>query len=129
MSSVKEASHRRIYFDYNATSPVLPEVLERLVAWAENLSGNPSSIHASGRTARYAIEESRETLARFLNAEDPECIIFTSGATEANWLALTSSLNRKATNRVKIVCSAIEHPSVLQNIKHICAANDFVLEL
>jgi cysteine desulfurase len=94
------------YLDHNATTPVRPEAA-RAVAEAMMVLGNPSSVHGAGRAARKVLEESRETVAAFAKAK-PAGVIFTSGGTEANNLALTG-LGRKL-----VVASAIEHPSVLK---------------
>ncbi|MBI3541476.1 MAG: cysteine desulfurase [Deltaproteobacteria bacterium] len=78
---------RRVYLDYNATSPVAPEVLEAMKPYFSDSFGNPSSLHAEGAKARKALEESRETIAGILKTK-PDEIIFTSGGTEANNLAI-----------------------------------------
>jgi cysteine desulfurase len=96
----------RAYLDYNATAPLRPEVREAMVA-ALSLAGNPSSVHAEGRAARAAIEAARAKVARLLRAR-PEDVIFTSGGTEANVLALAPG---GADDRLHV--SAVEHPSVL----------------
>ncbi|HWK43835.1 MAG TPA: cysteine desulfurase family protein [Stellaceae bacterium] len=92
------------YLDHNATAPVRPEVIDALVAALAD-GGNPSSVHGAGRRARRAVEQARVTLAAALGA-DPAAIVFTSGATEANHLALAG------TGRRRVLVSAIEHPSV-----------------
>lgn len=94
------------YLDHNATTPVRPEAV-RAVADALGLAGNPSSVHGAGRAARRLLEESRETIAALVHA-DPAGVIFTSGGSEANGLALTG-LGRRT-----VIASAIEHPSVLK---------------
>src|SRR5205823_9075976 len=77
----------RAYFDWNATALLRPEAHAATVA-ALGCVGNPSSIHAEGRAARRLIDQARENVAELVAAE-PECVIFTSGGTEANVLALT----------------------------------------
>jgi cysteine desulfurase len=96
----------RAYLDYNATAPLRPEAGEAMVA-ALSLCGNPSSVHAEGRTARAAIETAREKVAALLRAR-PEDVIFTSGGTEANALGLAPQ-----TRHERLCVSAVEHPSVL----------------
>jgi cysteine desulfurase len=96
----------RVYLDYNATAPLRPEVRDAMVA-ALSIYGNPSSVHAEGRQARAAIESAREKVARLLRAR-PENIIFTSGGTEANALALAPTEEDQP-----LYVSAVEHPSVL----------------
>ena len=94
----------RAYFDWNATAPLRPEAREAMVA-ALGRTGNASSVHGEGRAARALIEKARTDVAALVGAE-PAGVIFTSGATEANMLALTPSLGDA------LFVSAIEHPSV-----------------
>src|SRR5215467_9097487 len=96
----------RIYLDWNATAPPRPDACEAMLA-ALDVTGNPSSVHAEGRVARRLIEEAREKVAALVGAE-PRNVVFTSGGTEANVLALSPSARTK-----KLLVSAIEHPSVL----------------
>jgi cysteine desulfurase len=95
-----------IYMDYNASVPIRPEAAAA-VASALAIGGNPSSVHGHGRAARRLIEDARERVAAAIGAAAP-AIIFTSGATEANALAIRGS------GRARILVSAIEHDSVLQ---------------
>jgi len=80
--------NQRSYLDYNATAPLRDEVRDAVIA-ALSLYGNPSSVHAEGRAARAAIEAARVKVARLVGAT-PEDVIFTSGGTEANALALAA---------------------------------------
>lgn len=100
-----------IYLDHNATTPVLPEVLEAMLPWLSSEWGNPSSIHAAGRSARRAIEVARTKVAALLGAS-PDQVIFTSGATEANNSAIHSALLRDPEKR-HVVTSAVEHSAIL----------------
>lgn len=102
---------RRIYLDNSATTPVDPEVLEEMLPYLSGKFGNASSIHFYGQEARSAIDKARHQVASLINAR-PNEIIFTSGGTEANNLAIRGLLeaNRKYGN--KVITSAIEHPSV-----------------
>jgi cysteine desulfurase len=93
-----------VYMDYNATVPVRPAAAEAVVA-ALAIGGNPSSVHGPGRAARRVVEDAREQVAAALGAV-PAAIVFTSGATEANALALVGS------GRRRILVSAIEHDSL-----------------
>lgn len=94
------------YLDHNATTPIRPEA-ELAVVRALKAGGNPSAVHAAGRAARSLIEDAREQVALLVGA-DPAGVIFTSGGTEANALALAGL-------RIpRILASAIEHPSVLR---------------
>ena len=97
----------RSYLDYNATAPLRPEVRDAMVA-AFDTYGNPSSVHAEGREARALIEAARAKVAALAGAS-PEDVIFTSGGSEANALALAA----QAGEAWHCYMSAIEHPSVL----------------
>jgi cysteine desulfurase len=102
----------RIYLDWNATTPLRPEAREAMAA-AMDLSGNPSSVHAEGRRARTLVEDARATIAGAVGALARN-VIFTSGGTEANALALTPGLRRASGAPVeRLAVSAIEHASVL----------------
>ena len=102
----------RTYLDWNATAPLRREAREAMAA-AMDLSGNPSSVHAEGRQARRLVEDARVAIAGAVGAL-PRNVIFTSGGTEANALALTPGLRRTSGPPVqKLVVSAIEHASVL----------------
>jgi cysteine desulfurase len=100
---------RRIYLDNNATTPVVPEVLDAMLPYWSTEFGNASSMHQEGRLARHAIETARETIADLLEAS-PEQVIFTSGGTEANNLAILGLAGQPP---AQLVTSSIEHPSVL----------------
>jgi cysteine desulfurase len=92
-----------VYLDWNATSPPLREVIEAMAEAAQRTWGNPASVHGSGRAARDVVESAREEVARLVDAS-PRDVIFTSGGTEANNLALHAA--------PALVTSALEHPSV-----------------
>jgi cysteine desulfurase len=102
------------YLDHAATTPMLPEALD---AMTDELArtGNPSSLHASGRRARRVVEESRETLAAAVGARPSE-VVFTSGGTEADNLAVKGlywSRRRADPRRVRVLASAVEHHAVM----------------
>ena len=99
----------RAYFDWNATAPLRPEARAAMLA-ALDAPRNASSVHAEGRATRKIVEEARAKIAALAGAE-PQNVIFTSGATEANMLALTPSIGG-APPRDRLFVSAIEHPSV-----------------
>jgi cysteine desulfurase len=102
----------RVYLDWNATTPLRPEVRAAMAA-AWDISGNPSSVHAEGRQARKLVEAARDSIAGGVGAL-PRNVVFTSGGTEANALALTSGLRRGAgAPAERLMVSAIEHASVL----------------
>jgi len=100
----------RRYLDHNATCPPLDSVLEAMRKVATQTFGNPSSLHWAGRAAREVLDDSREELAAFIGAESG-AIVFTSGGTEANNLAIYGWCSAQKPGRV--ITSAIEHPSVL----------------
>ena len=102
----------RVYLDWNATTPLRPEARQAMAA-AWEVAGNPSSVHAEGRQARRLVEDARAAVAAAVGAR-PQDVVFTSGGTEANALALTPGLRRGAGEPVRrLLVSAIEHPSVL----------------
>ncbi len=101
-----------IYLDYNATTPVLPEVSAAMEPYMKDEYGNPSSVHPPGRRVRKAVEEAREQVARLING-DPSEIVFTSGATESNNTAILGSTLFAGRHSGHILTSQIEHPSVL----------------
>jgi cysteine desulfurase len=101
----------RTYLDWNATTPLRRETREAMVA-AWDIEGNPSSIHAEGRRARGLVEDARASVAGAVGTL-PRNVIFTSGGTEANALALTSGLRGSGQHVERIIVSGIEHASVL----------------
>lgn len=101
----------RVYLDWNATAPLRSEA-RAAMALSWDLVGNPSSIHAEGRAARQAVEEARGAVAAVLGAKARD-VIFTSGGTEANVLALSPRVHRGEQGIKRLIVSAIEHPSVL----------------
>lgn len=105
-----------LYLDYNATTPLDPQVLAAMTPyWEEELFGNPSSLHSFGRRAKACLEEQREKLASLLGC-NPSELIFTSGGTEANSLAIIGTALAMRGYGRHVVTSAIEHPSVLKPI-------------
>ncbi len=106
------------YFDYNATAPLRPEAAEAMASAARELVGNASSMHAGGRAARAAIDEAREAVAALAGVAPSE-VFFTSGATEANNLALRGALAADPERR--LLFSAIEHASVRNTAEALAA--------
>jgi len=102
----------RVYLDWNATTPLRTEARQAMAdAWEQ--SGNPSSVHTEGRKARRLVEDARAAIAAAAGAR-PQDVVFSSGGTEANALALTPGLRRGAGQKVeRLLVSAIEHASVL----------------
>ena len=102
----------RVYLDWNATTPLRPEA-KQAMASAWDIAGNPSSVHAEGRQARRLIEDARAAVAAAVGGR-PQDVVFTSGGTEANALALTPGVRRGAGQPARrLLLSAIEHTSVL----------------
>jgi cysteine desulfurase len=103
---------RRFYFDHNATTPVSQSVLEVLVAALLEVPGNASSIHQDGQLAKQSLEAARRETALLLGCE-PKELVFTSGGTEADNLAIFGSLEANSSPHKHIITTAIEHPAVL----------------
>jgi cysteine desulfurase len=106
-----------ICMDYSAGKPVDPRIIEEMLTYMKSSFGNPSSLHALGQEAKQALNKSRKMVARLINAEEPETIIFTSGATESNNLAIKGVANRNRSRGTKILTSSIEHMSVVNSCK------------
>lgn len=103
---------KRVYLDWNATTPLRAEARDAMAA-AFDISGNPSSVHSEGRAARRLMEDARAVVAAAVGG-DVRNVVFASGGTEANALALTPGLRRAGGEPVqRLIVSAIEHPSVL----------------
>jgi cysteine desulfurase len=103
---------RRFYFDHNATTPVSQSVLEVLVAALLEVPGNASSIHQDGQLAKQRLEAARREVAVLLGSE-PKELVFTSGGTEADNLAILGAVSAVDSPRKHVVTTAIEHPAVL----------------
>src|SRR5262249_31253361 len=101
-----------IYLDANASTPMLPAVWDAMRSYLTDSHGNPASAHQVGRRARQALENARDQTAALLDA-DPDEVIFTSGATEANNLAVFGLAGEPPG---RIACSFIEHPCVIRPI-------------
>ena len=84
---------RRICMDYSAGKPVDIRIIDEMLTYMKSSFGNPSSLHMLGQEAKKALENSRKEVAKLVNAEEPETIIFTSGATESNNLAIKGVAN------------------------------------
>ncbi len=114
-----------IYLDHNSTTPLLGEVAAAMAEWQTGKFGNPSSQHQIGRRARQALEHAREEIGRILGARlagrEPDRVIFTSGGTEANNLALLglAGLHEVQAAPGEAIVSAIEHPSVAAAVEYL----------
>jgi len=107
---------RSVYFDHAATTAVDPRVLERMLPFFSERYGNPSEIHALGREARAAVEEARAQVAAALGAGEKE-IVFTSGGTESDNLALLGVLQKLEPGH--LIVSAVEHPAVMETARYL----------
>lgn len=103
---------RTIYFDYNATTPLDPAVREEMQPFLDSIYGNPSSVHRVGRQARARLDDARERAARVLAAKPSE-VVFTSGGTESNNLAVLGTARLHKTKGRHLITSVIEHHAVL----------------
>src|SRR6202163_399262 len=126
----------RIYLDWNATAPPRPAVRAAMQAALDHV-GNPSSVHAEGRAARHLVETAREQVAALVGAEARN-VIFTSGGTEANGLALSPAIERPGHKEPleRLMVSASEHPSVRsggrfprESVEDIAVTTDGVVDL
>ena len=102
----------RIYLDFNASTPLAPEVRAAMAQMLEDPFGNPSSSHWAGRPARQAVDEARIKVARLLGAK-PDEIVFTSGGSEANNHALKGAFFRAGRRDVHIITTQVEHPAII----------------
>ena len=108
---------RIVYADHIATTPIAQEVLEAMMPYFKEVFGNPTSLHSFGQEARKAVERAREQVAKLINANVPEEIIFTSGAIEANNLAIKGIAKAYQRRGKHIVTTEIEHHSILHPCK------------
>jgi len=113
------APMERIYLDHASSMPIDPRVLEFAEQYLKNGFGNPSSLHSVGLAARRVIEDARKKIAELINAENENCIVFTSSATESNNLAIKGTALRNIAKGKKVAASAIEHISVLNPMKEL----------
>jgi cysteine desulfurase len=114
LSTLKYNTVHRIYFDHAATTPISPEVIEAMTDALQKYYGNPSSIHAEGRSVRALIEEARKVISRGINASTAE-IFFTSGGTESNNMAIKCSVRDLGVRR--IISTSIEHHCGLHSLE------------
>ncbi|MGN7295580.1 cysteine desulfurase family protein [Ferdinandcohnia sp. SAFN-114] len=109
---------QHIYLDHAATSPMHPDVVKSMLPFMTEAFGNPSSIHFFGRKSRHAVDEARQTIADSINAK-PNEIIFTSGGTEADNLAIIGTAMKMQGKGKHIITSAIEHHAVLHTCENL----------
>jgi cysteine desulfurase len=109
---------QRVYADYNATTPLDPQVLEAMLPYLRNHFGNASSVHTFGREARAAIDDVRVRLAKLLGAQEGE-IVFTGGGTEADNMAIFGVVRAQRKRGRHIISSSIEHHAVLHACQYL----------
>lgn len=119
---------RAIYFDYNATTPLDPAVREAMLPFLTEIWGNPSSIHQIGRRARAFLDDARERAAIVLGCKPAE-IIFTSGGTESNALAICGTARLLKPKGRHLITSAIEHHAVLTSCEYLANKEGFELTI
>ncbi|MCX6220991.1 MAG: cysteine desulfurase family protein [Bacteroidia bacterium] len=107
-----------VYLDYNATTPIDPEVIKEMIPFIDSLYGNPSSSYSIGRSNKEAVEKARSQVAEFINCNQEE-IVFTSCATESNNLAIKGIAWANKDKGRHIITSAIEHPAVTEVCKYL----------
>ena len=107
----------RVYFDYNATTPPSPEVVDRVASATRDIFGNASSVHHFGQQAKAALDDARSAVARLIKS-DPSEVVFTGGGTESDNFAIRGAAEAaEASGRRHLVASAIEHEAVLNTLK------------
>ncbi len=119
---------KRIYLDHASAMPVDPRVLKFAEKYVQDIFGNPSSLHSVGAGAKQVIDEARGKIAALINAEDEGSIIFTSGATESNNLAIKGTALKNIVRGQEVTTSAIEHMSVHNPMKEL-QKNGFQLNI
>ena len=110
-----------IYLDHNATTPIAPEVAEAMWPYLTTHFGNPSSDHPFGRAAKAAVDTAREQVAALIGAH-PDEIVFTSGGTESNNLAIRGTAATLPADRRHVVTSTVEHPATVQPVRLLAEA-------
>jgi len=119
----------KVYLDYGAAAPIDPRVLEAMMPYFTEHFGNPSSVHSYSHRAQEALAKARESVASLINAESPDEIVFTSGATESNNLALKGVAYRNRDRGNRIVTTVVEHISILNIGKYLAREGFEVVEL
>src|SRR6185369_16364914 len=117
---------RTIYFDYNSTTPLDSRVREAMLPFLGEIWGNPSSVHHVGRKARALLDDARDRCAKVLGAKPSE-IIFTSGGTESNNLAIFGTARLLKPKGRHIITSAVEHHAVLHSCEYLARKEGFEL--
>ncbi|MCL7395559.1 MAG: cysteine desulfurase NifS [Thaumarchaeota archaeon] len=113
------STYKKIYMDNVAGKPVDPRVIDAMMPFIKEFYGNPSSVHSFGYESKKALEEARAKIAKLINAEKAESIIFTSGATESNNMAIKGVAYRNMDKGKHIITSSIEHMSIINPCKYL----------
>ena len=119
---------RTLYFDYNATTPLDPQVRAAMLPFLDEVWGNPSSLHHVGQRARSLLDDFRDRAARFLSAKPSE-IIFTSGGTESNNLAIFGAARLLKPKGCHLITSAVEHHAALHCFEYLAKTEGFELTI
>ena len=127
MKDMDPTNRKQIYLDFNASTPIDPGVEAVMHQTMESVYGNPSSPHWAGSPARIIVESARQKVASLLACKPGE-IVFTSGATESNNLAIQGSCKLAPKQRRRILASSIEHKSVLEPCTHLAQDGRFLAE-
>ena len=117
-----------VYFDYNATTPLDSAVFESMTSTLSAFYGNPSSVHRVGRAARAVLDDCRYRVSSLWQCKPSE-VIFTSGGTESNNLAIFGAARASASKGKHLITSAIEHPAVLRAFQHLAGSDGFDLSV
>src|SRR3954470_11565971 len=117
---------KTIYFDYNATTPLDPAVRESMLPYLGDVFGNPSSVHHVGRRARALLDDARDRVAQVWKCKPSE-VVFTSGGTESNNLALFGVARLLRNKGRHIITSAVEHHAVLHACQYLARKEGFEL--
>src|SRR4051812_16747819 len=117
---------RTVYLDYNATTPLDPQVREAMLPYLGEIWGNPSSVHRVGRQARVLLDDARERAAAVLSCKPSE-IIFTSGGTESTNLAIFGAVRSLKSRGRHLITSAVEHHAVLNCFQYLAQKEGFDL--
>src|SRR5438309_4649594 len=118
------AMRRTVYFDYNATTPLDPQVREAMLPYLGEVFGNPSSVHHVGRQARAILDDARDRAAKVLDCQPSE-VIFTSGGTESVNLAIFGTARHLKSKGRHIITSSVEHDAVLQCVEYLSKREGF----
>jgi len=110
---------RSVYLDHQTTTPLLEEALQAMIPYFREAYGSPSSLHRFGLQVREGLKEARQQIARMINAESEEDLIFTSGGTESANLAIKGFADANHRKGNHLVISAIEHPSVMNSVEYL----------